>query len=236
MAGKNQQKVIILLGSPGSGKGTQGELLSEKMNLYYFETSKILEDKFTRKEKAGKNWIKIDGETYHFKKEKELWENGLLCSPPFVTFLVMEKIKELFKAGKSLILSGSPRTLYEGERLIPFLKKFYKRENIEVILLEQSAETSIFRNSHRRICRLMRHPILYTKETARLKKCPIDGSELMKRKGLDNPETIKVRLKEYRERTFPLIELFKKEKLRMKRINGEKPPADVFRDILKALK
>jgi len=133
-------------------------------------------------------------------------------------------------------LSGSPRTLYEGERLIPFLKKFYKRENIEVILLEQSAETSIFRNSHRRICRLMRHPILYTKETARLKKCPIDGSELMKRKGLDNPETIKVRLKEYRERTFPLIELFKKEKLRMKRINGEKPPADVFRDILKALK
>jgi adenylate kinase len=236
MAGKNKQKVIILLGSPGSGKGTQGELLSEKMNLYYFETSKILEDKFTRKETAGKNWIKIDGKTYHFKKEKELWENGLLCSPPFVTFLVMEKIKELFKAGKSLILSGSPRTLYEGERLIPFLKKFYKRENIEVILLEQSAETSIFRNSHRRICRLMRHPILYNKETARLKKCPIDGSELMKRKGLDNPETIKVRLKEYKERTFPLVELFKKEKLRMKRINGEKPPADVFRNILKALK
>ena len=41
-------KVIILLGSPGAGKGTQGILLSDKFNFYYFETSKILEEGFKK--------------------------------------------------------------------------------------------------------------------------------------------------------------------------------------------
>lgn len=228
-------KVIIVLGPPGSGKGTQAELLSEKLNLYYFETSKILEEKFNIPASKKEAVIEIEGKKYFFKKEKELWEKGILCSPPFVTFLVTEKIKRLFKEGRSLVLSGSPRTLYEGERLIPFLKKLYGKDNIKVILLEQDAKISIFRNSHRRICELMRHPILYTKETAKLKYCPLDGSKLIKRKGLDDPETIKVRLKEYKERTFPLVKLFEKQNLKIKRINGEQTPAKVFKNIIKKL-
>lgn len=230
-----KQKVIIILGAPGSGKGTQGELLSEKFSLYYFETSKILEEAFNQDSKKQSKPIEIDGKNYCTKKEKKLWETGMLCSPPWVTHLVSQRIKELHKDGKSLLLSGSPRTLYEGEKLMPLLKKLYGINNIYIILIEQSAETSIFRNSHRRICELMRHPILYSEETAKLKKCPIDGSRLLKRKGLDNPATIKTRLKEYEERTLPLIDLFKQEKIKIKTINGEEPPADVFAAILKAL-
>jgi len=228
-------RVIIILGPPGSGKGTQGELLAEKFSLYYFETSKILEETFIKGNGGKSKIIKIDGKNYYPQKEKQLWEKGILCSPPFVTYLVIEKIRELYKEGKSLLLSGSPRTLYEGENLIPFLKKLYGKKNIDVVLLTQSAETSIFRNTHRRICELMRHPILYMKETAKLQKCPIDGSKLLKRKGLDDPETIRVRLREYKERTFPLVKLFKKEGLKIRTINGEKPPADVFKDILRVL-
>ncbi len=233
---KQELKVIIILGPPGSGKGTQGKLLSEKMGFYYFETSKILEEKFRTKEVSSKAKLKIEGKTYYFRKEKELWEKGFLCSPPFVTYLVAEKIKELHRVGESLIISGSPRTLYEGKELIPLLKKLYEKKNIDVILLEQKEETSIFRNSHRKICQLMRHPILYTKETARLKKCPLDGSELLRRKGLDDPTTIRVRLKEYKERTFPLIDLFLKQNLKIGKIDGEQSVDDVFKDILKALK
>lgn len=81
----------------------------------------------------------------------------------------------------------------------------------------------------------MRHPILFTKETKKLTKCPFDGSKLLFRKD-DTPEVIKVRLEEYKEKTFPLVELFKKQGLNIKRVNGEQSVADVFNDILKVLR
>ncbi|GAG27647.1 unnamed protein product, partial [marine sediment metagenome] len=80
------------------------------------------------------------------------------------------------------------------------------------------------------------HPILYNKETENLKICPLDGSKLIRRKGLDDPEVIKVRLKEYKERTFPLIELFGKQGIEVNKINGEQSVSDVHKDILKAIK
>lgn len=235
-----KKQIIILFGPPGAGKGTQAELLSEKLGLYYFETSKVLEEKFREAENlsldSAERVIKIGEKEYDVSNEKKLWEKGILCSPPFVTYLVENKIKELFDAGKSLVLAGSPRTLYEGEELVPLLKELYGALNIKVVYLELSPEETIFRNSHRRICELVRHPILYHKETEKLTICPIDGSKLIKRKGLDAPETIKVRLKEFKKRTFPLIEYFKKQGIEVKKINGEQTVVNVHKDILKALR
>ena len=221
------------MGPPGSGKGTQADLLAERLNFFHLETSKILEEKFRGNLKGS---ILIEGKKYSFLKEKKLWEEGKLCSPPFVTYLIIQKIKELKKAGKNLVLSGSPRTLYEAERVIPVLEKLYGKKNIKVFFLEISPKETIFRNSHRRICQLMRHPILYLKENEKLKRCPLDGSRLIKRGKLDKPETIKVRLKEYKERTFPVIEYLKKRKIKVEKINGSPPPAIVFEKILKKLK
>lgn len=228
-------QVIILLGPPGSGKGTQAELLSEKLNLYYLETSKILENRF-KETKKEKEYIRAGGKNYYLADEKKLWEEGILCSPPFVTHLIKKKIELFHRRGENLLLAGSPRTLFEGREVIPLLKKLYGKGNIKVILITLSAKESIFRNSHRRICELMRHPILYNKETKNLKHCPLDGSKLVRRKGLDDPETIEVRLKEYKERTLPLIGLFKKQGIKVKKVNGEQSVADVFKAIFKGNK
>ncbi len=232
------RQVIILFGAPGAGKGTQAELLSDRLNLYYFETSKILEQKFKEAEEISedKRVIETDGEKYNILDEKKLWQEGVLCSPPFVTYLVQEKVKKLFNQGKNLVIAGSPRTIYEGKKIMPLLEELYKLEKIKVFLINISPEETIFRNSHRRICELMRHPILYNEETKNLKICPLDGSRLIKRKGLDDPETIKVRLKEYKERTFPLMEYFKEKGINVNEINGEQTVANVFEDILKAIK
>lgn len=227
-------KVIILLGPPGSGKGTQAELVSEKLNLYYIETSKIIEVNVM---KAGaRDFVKIGDKNYPLLKEKTLWKTGKLCTPEVVSFWVKNKIKELSREGRGLVFAGSPRTLYEGKQVIPFLKKIYGSKNIKILLLQISPEETICRNSQRRICQLMRHPILAGRETAKLTKCPLDGSKLIKRKGLDDPETIKVRLKEYQERTYPLIAYFKEQGLKVEKINGEKPVVKVFNNLLKALK
>ncbi len=229
---KEQKLVIIVLGAPGAGKGTQAILLSEKFNLYYFETSKILEEEFEKEDAK----YKIEGKTYSTKEEKKLWLEGKLCSPPFVTFLVKRKIEQLAKEGKNLVLSGSPRTLYEAERIMPLLIKLYGKENIKIFLLKISPKETLWRNARRRICELMRHPIVYFKENENLKYCPLDGSKLLKRKGLDDPETIKVRLKEFKERTLPLVDFCKKLGLTVFSINGSPPPAIVFKNILKKMK
>ena len=165
-------KIVILLGPPGAGKGTQAELLSDELNLYYFETAKIGERRIKEAKKG--EYIKVEGKKFYFANEKKLWESGKLWSPPFITALVKDEIKKLAKQNKGIVFAGSPRTLYEGKKIIPLLKKLYGEKNIKVILIELSEKESIFRNSHRRICKLMRHPILWTKETKNLTICPLE--------------------------------------------------------------
>lgn len=223
------KKIVILFGPPGAGKGTQAELLSDKLSLYYFETSKILEREFKNPEEEIVN---VDGKEFKISEEKKLWEEGILCSPPFVTYLVKRNIKELADQGENLILAGSPRTVYEAENIMPLVKELYGVDNIKAILIEIKPETTVFRNSNRRICELVRHPVLYNDETKDLTKCPLDGSKLVKRKGLDDPETIKVRLEEYKNRTFPIFEVLEKEGIKIDKVDGEQSPADVHKDIM----
>ncbi len=230
------KQVIILFGPPGAGKGTQSELLSEKMGLYLFETSKMLEREFRNAEKmpadSSERFVEIEGEKFDVLNEKEIWKKGELCSPPWVTYLTIKELKRLHDDGDNIILSGSPRTVYEAEREMSVLEELYGKENIKIVLIEISAEITIFRNTHRKICELMRHSILFNKETEKLKICPLDGSKLVKRKDLDDPETIKVRLEQYKERTLPLFDYFKNSGFDVNKINGEGSVADVHKKIL----
>ncbi len=225
------KKIIILFGPPGAGKGTQSELLSERLGLYHLESSKVLERCF-KNESPDKNYT-VEGKDYNVGDEIKNWKTGVLTSPPFITSLMMVEARKLAADDSSFIMSGSPRTLYEAEKEMPILEELYGKENIHIGMIEISAEVTIFRNTHRKICELMRHSILFNDETKNLTICSLDGSNLVVRKDLDDPETIKVRLEEYKKRTLPLFEYFKSNGFKIEKINGEGSVAKVHETILK---
>jgi len=232
MRDSKQKMVVIIIGPPGAGKGTQAELLAEKLGLYYFETSRILEESWAG---ASKNdYIEVNGKKFYLLDEKKLFDDGILCSPPFVSFVVKKKIKEVASQGKSIIMAGSPRTLYEGKEIMPSMLNLYGVKNILVLELKVTDKEAIWRNTRRKICSKCRQPIPYTSETKDLKKCPKCGGKLVTRT-LDTVETMKVRLRQYKKRTYPLFDYFKKLGITIKEINGEQSIENVHKDILKAI-
>jgi len=230
---KNNKQAIIIIGPPGAGKGTQASLLSDKLGLYYLETSKLIE----RKVMSGKNGeIEIvDNKEYPLVEEKKKWETGELCSPPVVSFWIKQKIQELVNKGESIVFAGSPRSLHEAEQITPLIEELYGKENIKIILFELEPEQSLWRNKHRRICELIRHPILFNKETGKLTMCPLDGSKLVKREKLDDPKTIKIRLEVYKKETLPVIDYFKQRELKIFVIDASSAPAEVFKKVLEVI-
>ena len=220
------------MGPPGSGKGTQAEILSAKFGYYYLESSTIIDAKLANI--GEEDFEAVEGKKYFLAEQKRKREAGEIMDAELVTFCMMEKMKELAKEGKKLVIAGSPRTLYEAEKEAPLLKELYGREKIAVFLITLSEEDSVFRSSNRRICSLVRHPILYYEETKDLTICPLDGSKLIKRED-DDAETVKIRIGKYKEKTLPAVEHLKKEGLEVKEVAGRKTPAELHYDILKAL-
>lgn len=229
---RGQKKIFIIIGPPGSGKGTQSELTAEKLGLYSFETSRVLEESWARAKES--DYIEVNGEKFFLLNEKKLFDTGILCSPPFVSFVVKRKIRELAEQNRGIIFSGSPRTLYEGKEIMPLMVSLYGVDNILVLELEISDKEAIWRNTRRKLCSKCRYPVPFTKETRKLKQCPKCGGKLVTRT-LDKEDVIKVRLTEYKERTYPLFKYFKEIGVTIKKINGEQSIENVFKDILKAV-
>src|SRR3989344_5796766 len=152
---KNNLKVVIICGPPGAGKGTQAEMLKDKFGFYHFETSRIIEAALNSNP-AG--YINIDGQKYFYEEERRKFSSGELNTPAVVSFWVKQKIKELVDENKSLVFSGSPRTLFEADQLFPVLIEFFVKDNICVIELQVIPQISIDRNNSRRICSSCRLP------------------------------------------------------------------------------
>lgn len=230
---KDSSKIaVIIYGSPGSGKGTQADLLAKKFNLIHFDTGQYLESVIN--DPKNKKDARI-------QKEKKLFDTGILLTPSWVLEIISEKAKQIAKAGWGLVFSGSPRTFYEAfgknknKGLIKILEEIYGRSKIFFFLLKVHPDTSIQRNSQRLICSNCGRQLLgFYSQFYQLKHkhigCPFCAAALRKRT-LDNPETIKVRLKEYQKRTSPIFAGLKKHGYKLHRIDGELLPYKVFKGI-----
>lgn len=219
------KSVIIIYGPPGSGKGTQAQRVAEHFSFEHFDTGQILEQTVHDPTKQDDPII---------QREKKLFDEGILCTPEWVTEVVRKAIKKFHSQEKGLIFSGSPRTVYEAENLVPLLEELYSPENIFIIRLLIRPETSIFRNSHRRVCQKCGQPLFYTPENEKLTQCPLCGGKLVRRT-LDDPEDIKVRLKEYENRTKPVFKFMEEHGYQIIKIDGEPSIKEVTKSVLEKL-
>ena len=219
-------KIIFLFGLPGSGKGTQANILADKFGFFHFDTGKEIEK--TVHDSALQNDPVI-------KHERVLFETGFLNTPSWVEELVKTRVADYLKKGEKVVFSGSPRTLSEVQGLLPVLEKYAGKNNLLALLIEDKEETSIFRNSHRRVCDNCRTPVMWSGETENLTKCTQCGGRLIKRV-LDAEDIIRERIREYRTRTEPAIDFLRRSGVRIINIDGEISPEEVADSILENLK
>jgi adenylate kinase len=211
--------VVVLYGPPGAGKGTQANLLAEKLDVIHFDTGKFLEAIVHDPKRQKENLV---------RRERALFDGGKLMTPSFVTGEVQREAEHIAKAGWGVIFSGSPRTMYEAERLYPVFKKLYGKKNVHIFVLGVPPAESIKRNSARMVCSSCGYLLLtafYPHHKA--KYCPVCAGKFYKR-SLDKPAVIKIRLKEYEERTFPILEYAQKNGYPVHRVDARPAPYKVM--------
>ncbi len=214
--------VIIVLGAPGSGKGTQAELLRKKFGLAYIGSGDLL------RARAKKN-------DYTGRKIKEVINKGKRIPTPVIFKLWMDKM-ESFKQNpklKGFIMDGSPRTTLEAEIVSQALEWYSWDKNKKVIFVDISLREVVNRLTKRRICKKCGRLIPYIGEFKKLKKCDKCGGELIRRVD-DDLKGVKERLKWFKSEVMPVINYFKKRG-ELTRINGEQSIENVFKDILRYL-
>ncbi len=217
---------IIMLGAPGTGKGTTASILSEKLEIPQISTGDIFRSNIKEGTELGKL-----AESYISK--------GQLV-PDEVTIKIVEDRLQQDDTKNGAILDGFPRTVAQAEALKEMLAK--KGEKIDIVInLETPEEEIIERIVNRRVCSNQQCKTVYNvvlhppKVEGICDKC---GSELITRKD-DKLETIKSRLEQYYKETSPLADYYEKEGILHTETVSKtvgKMGEDVARDIVEKLK
>ena len=186
--------VLILLGPPGAGKGTQARMLEETHGLIQLSTGDLLRAAVAAGTDAG-------------KQAKAVMEAGDLVSDDIVIAILRDRLAEP-DCAKGVILDGFPRTTVQAEALDALLAGTGQRINA-AISLEVEDAAMVERISGRFTCGGCGEGYHDSfKPTAKADTCDSCGSTIMKRRADDNAETVAQRLEAYHAQTAPLIDYY----------------------------
>lgn len=206
---------LILLGAPGAGKGTQAEMLLERLHVPSISTGNMLRE-------AMKNGTDLG------KQVKSCMDSGALVPDRLVLGIVAERTQQP-DCANGFILDGVPRTLAQAEALDKM------GVGIDhVVSIELSDEEVESRMTGRRVCTGCGASYHIVANPTKVEGvCDLCGSPVTTRKD-DAPETVRNRLSVYHQSTEVLKDYYKSTgKLRV--IDGSQPIEDVFQDILRAI-
>lgn len=207
---------LVLLGAPGSGKGTQASLLAKKLKLFHFQTGEL-----------ARHLAKKD------KRIREIINTGKLIPQEEMTMYALDYLNEKNPDYRNILFEGFPRFISQYEALEKFLKS--KGDDIDaVISLDISKNEAVSRISSRRICKKCGEVYnLITNPPPEKNICGKCGGELYQRED-DNEKSVKVRFKYYEDNTKGLIDYLDRKK-KLIRIDGERPIVEIFQDTLNRL-
>ena len=190
--------IIVMLGAPGSGKGTVAKLLTETLNIEHISTG----DMFREEIKSGSE----------LGKELENYMSDGKLVPDDVVIKILDERLSRPTAQNGVVLDGFPRTKIQAEHLKELLNAKGKKINV-AIQLNIPDEDIIYRTVKRRICSNKDCGAIYNLEFNKPKQegiCDVCGSKLYRRED-DNEETVKRRIDTYHKRSEPIIKYFEEE-------------------------
>ncbi|MBS1886789.1 MAG: adenylate kinase [Actinobacteria bacterium] len=210
---------LVLLGPPGSGKGTQGERLNDDLRLPYYATGDILRGA-------------VRDETELGRSAKEYMDRGDLVPDEVIVGVIAERI-DSEEARDGFILDGFPRTTPQAEALDAKLGEM-GREVSAVLLIDVSDDEVVRRLGGRRTCKANGHVFHVDFNPPKVEGvCDIDGSPLIVRDD-DKPEVIRKRLATYHEKTEPLVTYYDDRGV-LRRVDGERDPDAVTEELRRTL-
>jgi len=201
--------IVVFLGPPGAGKGTQAQRLAEEKGFIHISTGDLLRE-------AVKNGTPLG------LKAKEYMERGELVPDELIVAMIKEKLP---KGGK-VILDGFPRTVNQARALEKMLEETGERLE-KVILFEVPDEVVVERLSGRRIDPKT-GKVYHVKYNP-----PPEGVEVIQRDD-DREEVVRKRLKVYREQTQPLVDYYRQKGI-LEVVDASQPPGEVYRQLLTKL-
>ena len=210
---------VVLLGPPGAGKGTQAEILSEKLGLAHVSSGDLFPENIKNQTELG-------------KLAQTFMDRGDLVPDDLTIAMVRDRLGKP-DCAKGALLDGYPRTPAQAEALSKMLKDLGGKVDV-VPYIRVDEEELVRRLSGRWTCRAEGH--IYHEVFNPPKKsgiCDVDGSELYQRED-DKRETVQRRIHVYFEQTAPLIDYYRQEG-NLVEVNGAQSIKVVTRDLIAAM-
>jgi adenylate kinase len=204
--------ILILLGPPGAGKGTQAKLLAHEYGIPHISTGDMFRDHKARGTELG-------------KKIQAIMDAGGLVTDDVTNAMVKDRLSRP-DVGSGFILDGYPRTTAQAEYLEGLLRSM-GRDIDRVLSYEVAEELIVERISGRRSCPKCGAVYHVSSNPSRVSgQCDRDGAALVQRDD-DRPENVKKRMQEYADKTWPL-KRFYQERNKVAEIEGVGTPEGIL--------
>lgn len=211
---------IVLLGAPGSGKGTQAKLIGERYGIPQVATGDLLREALASGSELG-------------RRAKEAMDAGRLVSDEIVLSIIRDRLGRT-DAHKGFVLDGFPRNVSQAQALDKLLRDIAQPLD-SALLLEIDTDALVQRLTGRLSCPTCgRVYNRYTKPPKIEGQCDFDGSELVHRSD-DNESTIENRLRVFEAHTRPVVDYYRQQE-KLVTVDADGEIADVAKRVNLALK